>query len=172
MYPLLESDESFRRVKVDSDLTSFHAGTQARAFRELALGAGAVLHIMMIRPVDIIIRRFSLYVNAGEIRCDIYRGATSSGSWSEAIPVIPKNEIATRPTPFYVPKSQILVGGTFTGGTIYDIIDVKTAGAGGLQSSIGNTSEDILGAPAGIGWYKFSNPGSVMASGLFSICAY
>lgn len=169
MYPSSQPDAAFARSKVDDQLASFFAGTQARSFRELSLGAGATLYIRMVRPVDVILRKFGLFVNAGEIRCEIYRGATPSGTWSESLPVIPKNETSSRPTPLYVPQSHLEAGGTFSGGTLYDVIDVKTAGANGQQSTVGNNRDDILGAAAGTGYYKFTNPGTGTATGIFVI---
>lgn len=169
MWPSLIPFENLSRAPVDSDLASFYVGTQARAFREVSLAAGVVLYMRMIRQTNIAIRRFSLYVNAGELRCEIYRGATPDGVWSENIPVILKCETSLRPLPLYASKSRLEAGGTFSGGTIYDVIHVKTSGAGGQQLTVGNTSDDVLGAPPGIGWYKFSNPGNSAAAGLFSM---
>lgn len=169
MYPSSIPDNGFDRTKVDPELASFHAGTQARSFREISLAAGASLYVRMARPVDVILRRFNLYVNAGEIRCEIYRGATAAGTWSETLPVIPKCETSMRPEPHYVPQSKLYAGGTFSGGTLYDLIHVKTAGGGGNQGTVGNSVDDVLGAPAGNGWYKFTNPGNSAAAGIFSL---
>jgi hypothetical protein len=169
MYPSPAPVNGFDRAKVDPELASFHAGTQARTFREVSLSAGASLYVRMDRPVDIVIRSFSLYVNAGELRVDIYRGATPAGTWAESVAVIPKCETNDRPLPLYVPKSSIYAGGSFSGGMLYDIIHVKTSGAGGQQSTVGNHSDDVLGAPAGTGWYKFSNPGAQAAVGIWSM---
>lgn len=157
------------RAKVDPELASFHAGTQARAFREISLAAAGALYVRMVRPVDIVLRRFSLFVNSGELRCEIYRGATPAGVWSENILVIPKCETSMRPAPIYVPKSTLNAGGSFSGGTLYDVIHVKTAGGSGQQLTVGNSSDDVLGAPAGTGYYKFSNPGNSAAAGIFSL---
>jgi len=169
VYPSSIPDNGFDRTKVDPELASFHAGTQARSFREISLAAGASLYVRMARPVDIIIRRFNLYVNAGEIRCEIYRGATAAGTWAETLPVFAKCETGMRPKPLYVPQSKLYAGGTFSGGTLYDLIHIKTSGGGGNQGTVGNSSDDVLGAPVGTGWYKFSNPGAQAAVGIFSM---
>lgn len=139
MYPASIYEAPFSRVKTDDQLASFFAGTQARSFRELSLVAGASLYVRMVRPVDVILRKFGLFVNAG------------------------------RPTPLYVPQSHLEAGGSFTGGTLYDVIHVKTAGGTGQQSTVGGNRDDILGAPAGTAYYKFSNPGSGTATGIFTI---
>lgn len=170
MYPAASAlDIRSARVKVDNESSSFFAGMRARTFREISLAAGASLYVRMVRPVDIVIHRFGMYVNAGQIRCEVYRGATPAGVWAESLPVMSVNEMANRPTPLYVPQSHLEAGGSFTGGTLYDVIDIKTSGAGGQQFTVGNADDDILGAPASTGYYKFTNPGAGAAVGLFSI---
>lgn len=169
MYPASIYEAPFSRVKTDDQLASFFAGTQARSFRELNLAAGASLYVRMVRPVDVILRKLGLFVNAGEIRREIYRSATPAGVWAESLPVIAKNETTGRPTPLYIPQSHLEAGGSFTGGILYDVIHVKTAGGTGQQSTVGGNRDDILGAPAGTGYYKFSNPGSGTATGIFTI---
>lgn len=168
MYPSSIPDVLSNRARVDNESASFFAGTQARTFREISLAAGASLYVRMLRPVDIVIRRFNLQVNEGELRCDIYRGATPAGVWSESLTVFAANEMSARPEPAYVPKSSIEAGGTFSGGELYDIIYVKT-GTNNQRSTVGNSSADILGAPAGTGWYKFSNPGTGTSVGIFTL---
>jgi len=169
MYPSSLPDHGNDRAKVDPELASFHAGTQARSFRELSLAAGASLYLRMDRPVDIVIRRFSLTVQANRIRCEIYRGATIGGTWAEVVPVFPKCETNERPLPLYVPQSKIYAGGSFTGGTLYDIIDITSAGVPTNQRTVGNSVDDVLGVPAGTGWYKFTNPDAGTALGIWSM---
>lgn len=169
MYPSGYPDRRQDRSKTDSELASFFAGTQARSFSELNLSAAQTLYVKFMRPVDIIIRRFSLFVNTGHIRCEIYRGSTESGTWTPGWSVFPRNETASRPPPAYVPQSQILTGGSFTGGTLYDLIDIQTSNSTSQQSTVGNNRDDVLGAPAGSAYYKFTNPGNGAANGIFSI---
>lgn len=164
MYPSSLPEAPFARTKTDDQLASFFAGVQARSFRELSLAAGASIYVRMVRPINVILRKFGLFVNAGEIRCEIYRDATPSGTWSESLPVIPKNEMSVRPAPAYVPQTHLEAGGT-----LYDVIHIKTAGGTGQQSTVGGNRDDILGAPAGTGYYKFSNPGSGTATGIFTV---
>lgn len=170
-YPASEPINGFNRLKVDTELASFFAGTQARTFREISLAASASVIVRMQRPVDIAIRQFELFVNSGEIRCEIYRGATPGGNWSESLPVISKNEMNVgRPTPLYVPQSSLQAGGTISGGTLYDVIHVKTSGGSGQQGTVGSSQGDVLGAPGGsVGYYKFSNPGNSTATGIWRL---
>lgn len=90
MYPSSIAGFRSNRVKVENDLASFWAGTQFRAFKEITLAPAGVYVVKMVRPVDIVIRGFSMHVNTGEMRCDIYRAATLSGTFGDTLQIIPK----------------------------------------------------------------------------------
>lgn len=170
MYPSSQPGQRNNRTKVDSELGSFYAGTQFRTFKEITLAAGAFLNVRMIRPVDCIIRSFNLEVTDGNVRCEIYRGATLGGTWNDALPIIGKCEFTDNPLPIYTPQCSLTSGGTFTGGTLYDLLHVKTAGAKGQASTVGEHQESQLGIPSGsVGVYKFSNPGNATATCIFSM---
>jgi len=170
MYPSSQAGHRFDRVQVDADEASFWAGTQFRAFREITLAAGGAYVIKMTRPVDIVIRGFSMHVNTGEVRCEIYRGATLSGSFSDAIQIIPKNEFSDNPAPAYQTQCSLTGGGAISGGTLYDLMHVKTAGASGQASTAQDSDDNLIGAPAGsIGGYKFTNPGNSSATAIFAM---
>jgi len=169
MYPSNIPSALNDRTKVDSELASFYAGTQARTFFALSIGAGLSVYVRMYRPVYIILRNFKLVVNALQIRCEIYRGATPAGVWDTELPIISKNESSVRPLPLYVPKVTLQTGGTFTGGTLYDLLDIKTSGATAQQLTVGGESQSDLGvAKDSVGYYKFTNPGTGTAKGVFS----
>jgi len=168
-YPVSSWPQRHSRTNVDNESAAFYAGTQFRSFLELSIAAAGVFTVRMLRPIDIIIRRFSLEVSLGEIRCEIYRAATPAGTWGSALPVIGKCEFADRPIP-YAPQCTLASGGTITGGTLYDLLHVKTSGATAQAFTIGASNMDQLGAPSGsIGYYKFSNPGNSAATGIFTI---
>lgn len=170
MYPATNIGPRSRRVNTDSELASFYAGTQFRSFREITLAAGASLVLKMTRPVDVIIRGFRMHVSDGEMRCDIYRDAVPGGSWVSDQPVIPKCEFADRPPPIYTSQCTFASGGTFTGGTLYDVMRVKTAGASGQAATVGDENDNQLGIPANsVGIYLFSNPGNASASCIWDI---
>lgn len=170
MYPSNQPGNRNNRVKVDNELGSFYSGTQFRTFKEITLAAGASLNVKMVRPLDIIIRGFSMHVNTGEIRCEIYRGATPGGTWNGTLPIIGKCEFSDNPLPIYTPQCSLTSGGTFTGGTLYDLMHVKTAGATGQAATIGGEMDSQLGAPAGsTGIYSFSNPGNSSATAIFAM---
>lgn len=123
MYPSSEPGNRNNRVKVDSELGSFYAGTQFRTFKEITLAVGATYVIKMVRPL-----------------------------------------------PHYVPQCTLTGGGTFTGGTLYDLMKVKTANASGQASTVDDSMVSQLGAPAGsTGIYKFTNLGNETTTCIFSM---
>lgn len=170
MYPSSEPGNRNNRVKVDSELGSFYAGTQFRTFKEITLAVGATYVIKMVRPLDIIIRGFTMHIDSGDVRCDIYRNATPSGVFGDTLPVLGKCEFADNPLPHYVPQCTLTGGGTFTGGTLYDLMKVKTANASGQASTVDDSMVSQLGAPAGsTGIYKFTNLGNETTTCIFSM---
>lgn len=149
-YPATKQSARSDRAAVDSELASFYAGTQFRTFKEITLASGASLVVKMVRPVDLVLRKFAMHVNEGEMRCEIYRGATPGGTWSGALPI-------------YASQCTLTSGGTFTGGELYDLMHVKTAGASGQSSTVGDEMSDTLGI------YKFTNPGNASATCIFTM---
>lgn len=67
-YPATKQSARSDRAAVDSELASFYAGTQFRTFKEITLASGASLVVKMIRPVDLVLRKFAMHVNEGEVR--------------------------------------------------------------------------------------------------------
>ena len=164
-YPATKQSARSDRAAVDSELASFYAGTQFRTFKEITLASGASLVVKMVRPVDLVLRKFAMRVNEGEMRCEIYRGATPGGTWSGTLPIIPKCEASIRPLPLYASQCTLT-----SGGELYDLMHVKTAGASGQSSTVGDEMSDTLGIPKdSVGIYKFTNPGNSSATCIFTM---
>lgn len=170
MWPSSIPSEKYSRIKTDSDQAAFWIGTQFRAFKEITLASGASLYLKMERPCNIVIRGFSMSVNAGEMRCEIYRNASLSGTWNSSLLVIPKRELSGSELPSYSAQCSISSGGAFSGGTLYDLMHVKTSGNSQQGSTVGGEMNNQLAAPGGsVGCYKFTNPGNSSATAIFSL---
>lgn len=168
MYPSSERTIRSNRTHVDAESAAFYAGTTFRTFKEMTLAAGGELVVKMTRPVDLIIRKFAMKVTVGELRCDIYRGATPGGTWNALLPIIASCEFADLPQPIYAAQCSLESGGTVTGGVLYDVMHVKTSGTSAQSFTIGDEIGDMLGIPKdSVGLYKFTNPGNVSATGIF-----
>ena len=168
MYPSTISRTRSDRVQVEVDPAALYAGTQFRALREITLVAGASLVIRMTRGVDIVLRSFTMRVNSGEMRCEIYRGATTGGTWTP-MTILPCCEFSDQPAP-YATRCALEYGGTTTGGTLYDLMHVKTAGATAQAATVGDEMNAVLGVPTGsVSHYKFTNPGNSDSTCIFSL---
>lgn len=121
------------------------------------------------RACDIIIRGFGLELIAGDLKAEIFSGATPVGSFSETVTIFPKNISSNLPTPIYKTQAVMTTGGTISGGTVIDVLIVKTGNATGQVTSIGGKIEDQYGAPAGTGYCKISNPGNSDATAIFKM---
>ena len=168
MYPASAPYFPQTRVAVDNDSAALFAGTSFRAMFELNIAAGASAVVRLDRACDIVIRKFSVALTAGEIRGEIWTGATPAGSWSN-LPVIPRNLMSRRPAPAYATKSTVSTGGTISGGTLIDLLLLKVASASGQASPVSGIGADEYATAAGTGFYKFTNTGNSTTTGVFVI---
>lgn len=161
--------ELYRRVKVDPGQTSFHDGREFRTFYEFSILAGASLYIQANAAIDTILYDVSCVVDAGSIRLSTYAGSTGTGTYNIALPILPKNTMTLRSTPFYTAQNTLFRGGTgVTGGVVIDTIRTVAANATAQQSSVGSKSFDQRGVGAGTYYWRLENFGSGTATGVFS----
>ena len=169
MYPSSVKRIRSDRVQVEPSFGGFYAGTTFRAFKEITLAANASLNIKMTRGVDLVLRKFAMHVKEGEMRCEVYRGATPSGTWNDAISIIPCCEFSDLPAS-YATQCTLTSGGSYTGGTLYDLMHVRTAGASGQSSTVADEATDALGIPKdSVGMYHFTNPGNSSSTCIFTM---
>lgn len=161
--------EKFRRLRVDTSQTSFFTGHQGRTFLELNIAAGATYLVQITVPVNTVLWNANLSVDAGSIKLSTYAGGTPSITPTDVVPVIPKNTMSTRPTPFYTLQNQ-LVGATatLTGGILIDVVRVATAGATAQQISVGSSPFSERGVGVGTYFWVFNNYSNGTATGVFS----
>lgn len=169
MYPSSIQDVRSNRVIVDNDSAFFFSGTGFRSFLELNIAAGASVVVKFERSCDVIVRKFGITLTDGQLRGEIWTGATPGGTYGTSLPIIPRNTMASRPLPVYQPTGKLTTGGTISGGTLIDLLLIKTSGASGQTSSITGVGNDEYGAASGTGYYKFTNTGNTAAVGLFVI---
>lgn len=161
--------ELYRRVKVDPGQTSFHDGREFRTFYEFSILAGASLYIQANAAIDTILYDVSCVVDAGSIRLSTYAGSTGTGTYATPLPILPKNTMTLRSTPFYVAQNTLFTGGTgVTGGLVIDTVRIVAANATAQQSSVGSKFFDQRGVGAGTYFWRLENFGSGTATGVFS----
>lgn len=163
------STEGFRRLRVDSGQTGFFEGREFRTFYELNIASGASVYIRFTSPIDFIIFEQSLTLDSGSVRFTALSGATGGGTYSNTLPVIGKNRMASRKSPFYSAQSTIASGGTASGGSIVELFRVVAANASAQQQTVLGASSTERGLPAGTYYLRLENIGNGAATGVYSL---
>lgn len=166
--------EKYRRLRVDVAQTGFFEGREFRTFKELSVGSGATLVLRVVVNTNTILQNVSLSLDAGSIKLRTVSGGTPTGTFSETLPVIPKNTMTgglfpAPPAPLYLAQNTVTAGATaLTGGVDIDIIRIVVAQASGQASSVGANVDDSRGVGPGTYYWVFNNFGSGTATGVFS----
>lgn len=166
--------EKYRRFRVDVAQTGFFEGREFRSFKELSLGSGNTLVFRIVVPVNTILQNVRLALDSGSVKLRTVSGGTPTGTFSESLPIIPKNTMTggvfpAPPTPLYLAQNTIMSGATaLTGGVDIDIIRLVVANASGQASSVGAAVDDSRGVGPGTYYWVFNNFGSGTATGVFS----
>lgn len=161
--------EGFRRLRVDAGQTGFFEGREFRTFYELNIATGTSVYIRFTCPVDFIIFEQSLTLDSGSVRFTAITGATPAGTYSNTLPVIGKNRMTSRKTPFYSAQSTVATGGTATGGTIVELFRVVAANATAQQQTVLGAASTERGLPAGTYYLRLENFGNNAATGVYTL---
>lgn len=158
------------RLRVDNAQTSFFEGREFRTFKELNIAVGAQLIVRAVVSQDIILSGLSASVDIGQLKIETLIAGTPVGTFSETLPVLPANSMASKPSPAYVPTTvltAIPTGGTHSGGVSLDIIRIKTSGNSNLSTSVGASVSDERGIGAGTYYFILTNLGNDVITGVF-----
>ena len=161
--------EGFRRLRVDAGQTGFFEGREFRTFHELSIATGTSVYIRFISPIDFIIFEQSLTLDAGSVRFTALLAPTPGGTYSTPLPVIGKNRMVTRKSPYYTSQVTIDTGGTATGGTIVELFRVVAANATAQQQTVLGAASTERGLPAGTYYLRLENIGNSTATGAYSL---
>ena len=153
------------RLRVDVGEPSFFDGRQFRTFKELNIGLGATYVIKAVVPLDVILYGLEMVLTTGEVKLQTLVGGTEGGTFSETLPIFPRNTMSERPEPIYTPTVVLTAGGTHTGGTVLDLLWVKTATNSQFGGNVGAAPGDERGV--GAGTYYFSLNAITAATGVF-----
>lgn len=164
-YLYTSEKERYRRLRVDVAQTGFFEGREFRTFYEFNVPAGTSQYIRVIAATDVIVHSLSLSVDEGSLRLSTIAGATTSGTYSTPLPVIPKNNMAERPTPVFSSSTELSTGGSLTGGTVIDVVRAVNAKK---DSSIGLDAGSERGIAAGTYFFKLENFGLTVSTGVLS----
>ncbi len=166
--------EKYRRYRVDVGQTGFFEGREFRTFKEINIASGSTLVMRITVPVNTILQHVGLVLDAGSIKLRTVAGGTPTGSFSEALPIIRKNNMSggaypAPPLPLYVAQNAVDSGGTaITGGTDIDVLRLVVANSSGQASTVGGNQDDARGVAPGTYYWVFNNFGNSTATGVFS----
>lgn len=155
------NNEGFRRLRVDLAQTSFFEGREFRTFKEWTTATTATYVIRAVVPIDIVLFSLQLALEAGTARVETVVGGTTGGTFSETLPIFPGNTMSTRPTPFYTNQVVLTAGGTLTGGTVLDVLRVKTADNSNFAASVGAAPTDERGVAANTYYFRITLSGAI-----------
>lgn len=154
-----------QRLRVDVGEAGFFEGRQMRTFREFSIASGATLTLKFVVPINIILLAQDVELDDGSLRITNTVDGTPAGTFSETLPVIPKNTMTERPLPLYTPVVVVTAGGSVSGFTVLDIHRVVAATATAQQSTVGNLVGDDRGIGANTYHVLYQNFGSGTATG-------
>lgn len=155
------------RLRVDVGQTGFFDGREFRTFRELDMASGSGLVIKAVVPLNIILFGLAVELISGSLRVETVAAGTEGGSFSETLPIFPRNTMSERPTPVYATQVSLTAGGTHTGGTTLDVIRAQTSGIGSQAGSVGAEGGDERGVGAGTYYFRLTASGTDPAVGVF-----
>lgn len=154
-----------QRLRVDVGEAGYFEGRQFRTFKEFSIASGATYTIKFVVPINVILLAQDVELDDGSLRITNTVGGTPAGTFSETLPVIPKNTMTERPLPLYTPVVVVTAGGSVSGFTPLDIHRVVAATATAQQSTVGNLVGDDRGIGANTYHVLYQNFGSGAATG-------
>ena len=138
------------RLRVDPGQTGFFAGRVFRPFHEFNSPAAGSLTILFQSPINFILWKQQIEIDQGAIKVENITNPTTGGIFTE-LPKIGRNRMTEAPQPLYASRMECGFGGTLTGGTVVDVIRLRTNPNQGnsRSSNIVNGQDSERGLPPG-----------------------
>lgn len=155
-YVELTSDPSGEIFATDRH-KSFFEGKEFRTYFDFSSGNGTYKVIKFVSPVNFILHLQDFSLDDGELRFEAVVQGTEGGSFATALPIVGTNRTNERPTPLYTSVASLTTGGTHTGGTIVELLKMKTANASAQQSTVGAALGDERALPPGTYYLRFNS---------------
>lgn len=144
-----------RRLRVDVGQTGFFAGREFRTFKEFT---GAMV-LKAVVPIDVILTSLDVVILEGETRLETVFGGTEGGTYT-ALPIFGRNNMNSRPTPYYEPVVTLSSGGTHEGGTVLDVLLNRTVANENFAGSVGVSVGDERGILPGTYYFRLTVTGT------------
>lgn len=143
----------------------FSTGRSFRTFKELNIPSAGVYVIKIVVPQNVILSHLQVALVSGSMRLETLVGGTEGGTFAESLPKIKINNMAG--SPVYVPTVSLTAGGTHTGGTVIDVIRVKSDTNIGRASSVSAAENEYRGIAPGTYYWRFTNLNTDVVAGTF-----
>lgn len=162
---MTENLNSFARLKVDVARSCFFAGRQAFTFYEFSIGTGLTQVIKVVAAVNTIVQSFGASLNIAALKIELVTGGTEGGTFDTSLPMLKTNNMTTAGE--YTPQITMAVGGTHTGGTVVDVIQL-IAGTPARQAVASTASEEEpFGFAPATYYIRLINNDGATATGIF-----
>lgn len=163
---MTDGDGEYARLRVDVGQTGFFAGREFFTFHEFSIPSGESITIRATALTDVHLQRFIVDLWTAELRIEFVAGGTSSGTYNVDLPVLRSNMTSTIDAT-YNAQTTLDTGGTFTGGTLIDVIQLYAVSNPAKGSAVEGGGDAVLGFGIGIYHIKLININSVNANGVF-----
>lgn len=162
---MTDDNGEYSRLRVDVGQTGFFAGREGYTFYQFSIATATSQVIKVVAPTDTIVQTFSASLNIAALRVELVTGGTEGGTFNTSLPILKSNSMSTQSG--YIPQVTMTTGGTHTGGTIVDMLEL-VAGTPAVQAVALSVSEDLpLGFPAGTYYIRLINTDGATATGIF-----
>lgn len=162
---MTDNDNSFSRLKVDVARSCFFAGRQAFTFYEFSIPTEQSQVIKVVAPVNTIVQSFGASLNVAALKIELVAGGTEGGTFGTLLPIMKTNNMTTAGD--YTPQITMAVGGTHTGGTVVDVIQL-IAGSPARQAVASTASEEEpFGFAPATYYIRLINNDGATATGIF-----
>ena len=157
----------YRRLRVDVGQTGFFAGREFRTIYEFSIATGATQVIKVVAPCDTIVQMFSAELQTAALRVELLFGGTESGTFATALSIFKTNTMSSSSN--YVRQVTMMAGGTHTGGTLVDLLVLKSGdGTSASKDVVTSANESLpVGFPAGTYYIRLVNTDGATATGVF-----
>lgn len=157
----------YSRLEVDVANTGFFAGREFRTLYEIAIASGATQVIKVVSTVDTIVQMFSAEIISARLRVELRVGGTEGGTFNTSLPIFKTNTMSTASA--YQSNITMNVGGTHTGGTLVDLLLLKSGdGSSESKNQLNSASEELpQGFAAGTFYIILTNTDGATVNGVF-----
>ncbi len=155
----------YSRLKVTVGRSCFFAGRQRLTFYQYSIPTGETRVIKVVTAVNTLLQSFGATLNVAALRIDLVSGGTEGGTFGTELPVLPTNLMTT--VGAYTSQVTLSTGGTHTGGTVLDILELKAGVPARQAIATSATETEPLGFALGTYYIRLVNTDGATATGVF-----